>query len=576
MGERLKLKGVLFRADGLRVRRRQTGVGRESGALETQGSRLLAECIRFGDALRPAAAQLDQLFDWRLRRMGFNSAEREPLRAITSSAGLTRVAESGEFGPFMEEVRYRGRRLAKLSLSPAAVLGALRESDSILDKYASKWVAGEHETLHRVRDQLNFASVLGLNAAFYEVRDSESETFYELFRVGTESRSVDEVLSGFLVILLRFTGAAEGRVYVRSDDRGAWIVRAGPGAGQSFQIEGCRTGGLSKPLLSLPATRALIDREWEGRFQSCWSVPLHEKGTLQGVMTFGFARMYSWLPRERELLEAAAQRCWQAAERTRMLEDLATQEAQIRQLAGRLVEVEESERQRISRELHDEAGQSLLCVRLQLEMLEQSMGDEQPALRKRLSEIRGMTEHTILEVRRLIAALSPAVLEQIGLAPAIRQLVGRLRSIHPAEVQVDVPRRLEVPRQVQIIVYRLFQEILNNVAKYSMAKVIKLSVRNADGQLTMQVEDDGVGFDVEAAFSRQDCYGLKGLRERVALLGGSLEVRSKPSSDDSVSGGEAVRSPSGGQALVRGTSIRIALPSGSEMRRRARSGMALE
>ena len=540
-----------------------------------QGQFLLAECVRLGTALRPAAERMDRLFDSRLRRLGFKSEERQPLRAITASSGLVRVAESGEFAPFIEEVRYRGRRLAKLSLSPAAVLRALRESDWILDRQAAERHLDEGTTLQRVRDHLNFASVLALNASFYEVRDTESETFYDLFRIGTESRSEEGVLAGFLHVLLRFTGAAEGRVYVRDGDQGAWRVRAGSGVGSGIHLDGRRLRRLRRPAHAAPAVHTLIDAEWEMRFQSCWSVPLLENGTLQGAMSFGFSREYSWLPRERELLEAAAQRCWQAAERTRLLEDLAAQEEQIRHLAGRLVEVEESERRRISRELHDEAGQSLLCVRLQLEMLEQSVGNQEPLLRKRLSEIRGMTEHSILELRRLIAALSPAVLEQIGLAPAIRQLVSRFRSIHPAEVILDVPRRLELPRRVQIIVYRLVQETLQNIAKYSMAKVIKLSVRNADGKLLMQVEDDGVGFDVEAAFLRQECYGLKGLRERVALLGGSVEIRSRPRGVDSVCLVLPQQTPPGAQSPESGTSIRIMLPSGYEMRRFTRSNLAL-
>jgi signal transduction histidine kinase len=266
--------------------------------------------------------------------------------------------------------------------------------------------------------------------------------------------------------------------------------------------------------------------DWRDHYATCWSVPLHAEGATVGVIQFAFVREYAWLPREIELLEAAAERCSMATEKARLVENLAAREEQIRRLAGHMVEVEESERRRISRELHDEAGQSLLCVRLQMEMLEQEIPPALTGLRARLLEARDLTERTIVEIRRLIAALSPAILEQMGLAPALRQLIGRFRRIHPAEVRLQLPRRLELPKKTEIIVYRLVQEVCNNAAKYSQAEQLNISVQTADGFLRLNIEDNGVGFDVAEALSRSDCFGLSGLRERVALLGGVLQVRS--------------------------------------------------
>ena len=90
-------------------------------------------------------------------------------------------------------------------------------------------------------------------------------------------------------------------------------------------------------------------------------------------MQFGFSKTYEWLPREQELLAAAAERCLMAAEKQRLMEDLAQREEQVRRLAEHMLHVEEMERRRISRELHDEAGQSLLCIRLQMELMEQAL-----------------------------------------------------------------------------------------------------------------------------------------------------------------------------------------------------------
>ena len=349
-----------------------------------------------------------------------------------------------------------------------------------------------------------------MNNAFYQVREAESKAFYELFRGEVESHSLEEMVDRFLSTLKAYSGADDARLVLF--DKEAPAVKALARA-LCFDLKA-----------SLP--EMALEKSWKRRFRTCWSVPVHSGGRLRGLLQFAFRRQYDWLPRELELLEAAAERCWMAAEKARLLEDLAAREEQVRRLAGHMVEVEESERRRISRELHDEAGQSLLCVRLQLEMAEQDLPDGVDSIRERLVEARDLTEHSIIEIRRLIAALSPAILEQMGLAAALRQLVGRFRNIHPAAFHLRLPRRLDLSKKVEIIVYRIVQECLNNISKYSSASRVNLSVDSADEVLSMHIEDNGIGFDVEAAFARRDCYGLSGLRERVALLGGVLEVQS--------------------------------------------------
>ena len=259
-----------------------------------------------------------------------------------------------------------------------------------------------------------------------------------------------------------------------------------------------------------------------------WSIPLAIGGRTAGVMQFGFSKAYEWLPREQELLAAAAERCLMAAEKARLMEDLAAREEQVRQLAEHMLHVEEIERRRISRELHDEAGQSLLCIRLQIELLEQAIPSEHAEWIGKLREARDLTEHTILEMRRLIAALSPAVLEQLGLGAAMRQLVNRFRRLNPIRVKLLLGRLGRLPQHTEIIVYRLVQECCNNIAKHSGASSVNISVSSADGWVRLAVEDNGVGFRVEEALARKDSFGLSGMRERVALLGGRFEIRSFP------------------------------------------------
>jgi signal transduction histidine kinase len=315
------------------------------------------------------------------------------------------------------------------------------------------------------------------------------------------------------------------------------------------------------------AATLLLEPAWKDRFQTVWSIPLATGGRTAGVMQFGFSKSYEWLPREQELLAAAAERCLMAAEKARLLEDLAAREEQVRQLAEHMLHVEEIERRRISRELHDEAGQSLLCIRLQMELLEQAIPPVHAEWIGKLREARDLTERTILEMRRLIAALSPAVLEQLGLGAALRQLVNRFRRLHPIRVKLLLGRLSRLPQHTEIIVYRLVQECCNNIAKHSAASSVNISVSSADGWVRLAVEDNGVGFKVEEALARKDSFGLSGMRERVALLGGRFEIRSYPKngSGSGTAVGTRVRTSIrkrsvDRQRTGRGTKILIRLP----------------
>jgi signal transduction histidine kinase len=303
----------------------------------------------------------------------------------------------------------------------------------------------------------------------------------------------------------------------------------------------------------------LLEPGWKDHFQMCWSIPLAAGGRTAGVMQFAFSKPYEWLPREQELLAAAAERCLMAADKARLMEDLAASEEQIRQLAEHMLHVEEMERRRISRELHDEAGQSLLCIRLQMELLENSIPPEHSEWIAKLKEARDLTERTILEMRRLIAALSPAVLEQLGLGAALRQLVNRFRRLHPIRVRLLLGRLGRLPQYTEIIVYRLVQECCNNIAKHSGASSVNISVSSADGWVRLAVEDNGVGFKVEEALARKDSFGLSGMRERVALLGGRFDVKSHPSIGPGSGNSQSDRRKKG-----RGTKISITLPVAKE------------
>ena len=559
-------------------------------AADVLSDQLHAHLYRLSKLVMPHLASIEARFRASLNRKRILPIQATALSSITFGAAARILTASGkpEGSPalkFIEQVEYNGRRLAKLNLPPSAIVEALQEYDRLLTAKLGQWKGEDVANFQWVREQLHFCVILTLNNAYYQVREAETQAFYELFRVELESRSLEELLQRFVQVLAHVCHADVGHLYLISEaveeDDGKprrpsmWMPLASvSSSGKAVTPVPVKRGqGLSVPAFIDCRGRAarrnnlLLDESWSGSHESCWSIPLAKDGKTAGVIQLGFSKFYEWLPREQELLAAAAERCLMAAEKARLMDNLAASEEQIRQLAEHMLHVEEMERRRISRELHDEAGQSLLCIRLQMELLEQNLPDSEVSTKEKLREARDLTERTILEMRRLIAALSPAVLEQLGLGAALRQLVARFQRLHPIGVKLALSRLGGLPQQTEVIVYRLVQECFNNIAKHSGARNVNISAASADGMLKLSVEDDGVGFKIEEAFARRDSFGLSGMRERVTLLGGKFQIKSFPSTQSvsvrQTTKLETERVPSRDSRRIkkdRGTKISIELP----------------
>jgi signal transduction histidine kinase len=436
-------------------------------------------------AIRPSADAVDRRFRVDLRRTCNDAA----CRAIIATTP-TAAARLRSLTQFLEQVAYNGRRLAKLNVPPAGVGEALDRFDSLL----APPIAGRFQP---AREQLRLATLFTLNQAFYAVREAETQAFFGLYRAETEAEDLDDLLRRFVRILTNAFRARAGRLILRDGARDRKLSRP-------RYIE---RGESNERLIADPAMR--------GRHASYWSFPLRETGLIQ----FGFAAPYPWLPRELTLLEAAAGRCVEAIERSRLREEVRRLEAESRQ-------AEREERRRIARELHDEAGQSLLLLRLKLELMERGAP---PGVCSGLAEARGIAEQTVAELRRIIAALSPAVLERLGLKVALQQLVARFRTMSPAQAKLRIGAGFEgIPRQIQEAIYRVAQECLQNVAKHSQATRVNLFLQFADKKVRLSVRDNGDGFSAGTNSSQLPTFGLAGMRERATLLGGTLTIRSAP------------------------------------------------
>jgi signal transduction histidine kinase len=427
--------------------------------------------------IAPSAARLQRPFEALLLREGFDARCCESLLALSPAAagGLRTV------GQFLQQVEREGCRLAKSNVTPAQVAEALDRFATLLDPI----LAGQFQP---AREQLRLATDLALNRAYFQVRETEAQAFYGLYRAEAESRPTDELLRRVVHVLTHAFHARSGRVVLR---------------------EGLPSE-LQEPLFierKTPEERLVLDPAMRGRHACYWSYPLHEAAVFQ----FGFGLPNRWLPRDLALLKAAVGRC--------------RLQGELRRLEGEARRAEEEERRRLGRELHDETGQSLLLLRLQLELMER---DAPESLKRRLAEARGVAEGSISELRRIIAALSPALLERLGLEPALRQLAARFRKLHPCALRARIALPAEpLALPAQEVIYRVVQECFQNIAKHSQATAVNLSVKPADMSIRLSVSDNGAGFSAEIP-GKPMSFGLEGMRERAALLGGSLAIRSEP------------------------------------------------
>jgi signal transduction histidine kinase len=437
-------------------------------------------------AIRPLADRLDKQFRASLRQRPYDAMQIRALLAVTPAA----ACRLRTLDQFVEQVGYQGRRLARLNLPLPEVIGTLGEFGALLDRE----LTGGHAPS---REQLQLVTRLVLHQAYYQVREAESQAFFGLHHAETEAVSLEDLLERLVRVLTRTFRARSGRLQLLDV----------PPAGKLARPLYIRHGSCDEELIACP--------DLQGRHASYWSFPIRNVALLQ----LGFSEHYPWLPRELAMLHAAGARCFEAMERVRLHDEMRRLEAEARR-------AEEEERRRLGRDLHDETGQSLVLLRLRLEMMEKDAPD---TLRQPLAEARLITERTVGELRRTIAALSPAVVERLGLEAALRQLATRFRKQHSAGVSLRVsPGISEVSPEVQEVVYRVAKEALHNVLKHSQASSVKVLLDLADKKIKLSVHDDGVGFSPETTKRESLSFGLAGMQERATLLGGTLRLQSAP------------------------------------------------
>ena len=205
--------------------------------------------------------------------------------------------------------------------------------------------------------------------------------------------------------------------------------------------------------------------------------------------------------------------------------ELARSQHALQQLSARLVDAQEAERRAISRELHDEVGQALGALLVDIGRLSTTLSGDHPETRTQLDNLKSVAERTFQTVRNIALLLRPSMLDDLGLAAALEwqgREVSRRSEIEVSVESESVPE--DLPDEYKICLYRIVQEALNNAVRHSGARNAKVAVERLAESIVVRVTDDGRGFDPV----RLRGMGILGMEERVKRLGGTLRVASEP------------------------------------------------
>ncbi len=258
---------------------------------------------------------------------------------------------------------------------------------------------------------------------------------------------------------------------------------------------------------------------------------LHEGHRIGNVILFS-TEQRQFSPEDLALLQAIADEAAMAISNAQLYAALQQEERARTNLLHRVITAQENERMRIARELHDETGQSLSALLLGLDVGEIILKEDTDQAQAHLQDLKGIAERMLHDTHRLIADLRPSLLDDLGLVPAIAwygdQRLGPLGiTLHMNE---DAPEQ-RLPRSAETALFRIVQEGITNVIRHAGATEITVNLNRQDGHLSLQIADNGRGFDprrlgVEADSGRG--LGLRGMQERAEILGGEFNLESAP------------------------------------------------
>jgi two-component system sensor histidine kinase UhpB len=248
-------------------------------------------------------------------------------------------------------------------------------------------------------------------------------------------------------------------------------------------------------------------------------------------------------PDEFKLMSGIAQQLGLSLENARLYQEAQERESTLGELLHQVVGAQEAERQRIARELHDATGQALTAIGLGLRGVETRLADDRSGLVEQIRELKTFSTNALGELRQIIANLRPAQLDDLGLVAALQWYVQEFEKRRAIRTEFAIRgQRARLPAEYEIVLFRIVQEALTNIAKHAEATQAEVKLEFSPAQVMVIISDNGRGFDpTDVLYDQkpQAGWGLLGIQERALLLGGQCEFDSQ---------------------LGQGTRIRISVP----------------
>jgi signal transduction histidine kinase len=438
-----------------------------------------------------------------------------------------------DFEGFFEMLGYFGTRLAKLQVDTRLLRRALEIYEGLTQPYVSSLFSErETEALAALEMVSSFSFVI-ISGAYFDTRTLESSALLKILDVELADQPLEDMLQHVLELTTATFSGNSGAILLHDQESDLLRVEAAVGLGEGLRGEFALglNKGFAGHIFQTGEPDMIIDAAKDPRVvhqrlrevsKALWGMPLRYDSKTIGVVLIGFDRPYEWLPTEFDLLKAIADRSALAIHRSRITTALREREARIAELSAHLLRVQEEERKRISRELHDETGQGLMVIRLYLGMLKNSLPSK--AAKAKVDETLDVVDRTVEGIRRIIGKLSPLVLQELGLFAALRKEAQHLEQKHNVATRVAISDEVgRLSAETETAIYRIVQEALHNIAKHAHAQNAQVRMDRENGTIRLAVEDDGVGIFPKGNY-RGNSFGLAGIKERVGMLGGDVRV----------------------------------------------------
>ncbi|WP_417250894.1 PAS domain-containing sensor histidine kinase [Castellaniella sp.] len=312
------------------------------------------------------------------------------------------------------------------------------------------------------------------------------------------------------------------------------IVMFNPAAEQLFQCDAARMIGETMDLL-IPARFRKVHAEYVTRFQA---TGVTERSMGAGMPLWGLKANGEEFPMEALIsrIETSSGICYLSVflrditQRQQVEQALLSSRDELTRLSNALLRERELEKRHVARELHDDIGQSLTALTMELSQLEAALPSRRADVIEHIDAMRNLIKTAFVSLRRIASDLRPVMLDDLGLVAAVEWLTSDFRSRYgiAVETRVDTGQQ-EFPTVMATVLFRVAQEALTNVAKHAHATSVLLELLCTQTQCTLIVQDNGVGTTPEhLAKVLPKRLGLLGMRERVRLLGGSVSVHTRP------------------------------------------------